>query len=75
MKSPAPKKEDPKQLTFSEALGEILTGKSVTKLEWADKNIYGILKDERLMLHKSNGTHYAWILSEGDLRGDDFYII
>lgn len=66
---PKPKKTE---MDFPEALKEVLTGKSITKLEWGNRNIFGILKDEHLMLHKSDNRYYDWILSEGDLRGDDW---
>jgi hypothetical protein len=74
-KSPKVKKEVKKQLTFQEAITEILMGNSVTKEEWGDKAYYGILDGERLRLHKPNGTLHDWLLSEGDMRGDDFYVI
>ena len=64
-----------KQLNFSEAMTEILAGKSVTKLEWDDKDYYGILADNRLRLHKPDGQLYDWILSEADLKGEDFVVL
>lgn len=70
--SPTVAKVKPSQMGFGEALVEVLTGKSITKLEWGNRNIFGILKDEHLMLHKSDNRYYDWILSEGDLRGDDW---
>jgi hypothetical protein len=72
MKSPTIKKEKKKELNFSEAITEILTGKSVTKLEWNDKKYHALLVAGRLMLHKPDGQCYEWVLSEADLRGDDY---
>lgn len=75
MKSPKPLKKKELPMEFTEALKEVLTGKSITKLEWGDPAYHGILKDERLMLHKPDGNYYEWILSEGDLRGDDYVVL
>lgn len=74
MKSPTPKKTKKKQLTFPEAIIELLTGKSITKLEWGDKEYHALLKDERLTLHKPEG-YFDWIVSEADMRGDDYVIL
>lgn len=73
--SPTKPKVKKNQLSFAEALQEVMTGKSITKLEWENRNIFGILKDEHLMLHKSDNRYYDWILSEGDLRGDDWVVL
>lgn len=69
------KKTKTTELDFYEALKAIMTGKSVTKLEWGNRNIFGILKDGHLMLHKSDNRYYDWILTDGDLHGDDFLVI
>ena len=74
MASPLPKKQIKQELNFYEALQEIMTGNLITKKEWKDKNTYGLLKDGRLTLKKADGYH-DWILSDGDLHGDDFYRI
>lgn len=73
--SPTKPKTKKAQLNFYEALEEVMTGKSITKLEWANRNIYGILKDTHLMLHKADNRYYDWILTEGDIRGDDFIVL
>ena len=75
-KSPSVQKQVKKEdLDFYEALKAIMTGKSVTKVEWGNRNIYGILKDTHLMLHKSDNRYYDWILSDGDIYGEDFIIL
>lgn len=63
-----------KKMTFMEALEEVLKGKSITKLEWKNRDTYGLLKYERLQLHKGK-DFYDWIISEGDMRGDDWTIV
>ena len=74
-KSPKPPVKAKTTLDFMEALTEVLKGKSITKLEWDDKQYYGILVNERLTLHKPDGKNYDWIVSEGDMRGDDWIIL
>jgi hypothetical protein len=75
MKSPTPKKPKKTDLTFIDALGEMMAGKSVTKREWDNKEIHGILKDGYLMLHKEDDQYYFWTLNDGDLYGDDYYVL
>ena len=64
-----------KELDFYEALKEIVSGKKVTKIEWGDKEFYGLLDDSKLKLHKPDGKLYDWILIDGDILGTDYIII
>lgn len=73
--SPTKPKTKKTELDFYEALKEVMTGKSITKLEWGNRNIFGILKDTHLMLHKNDNRYYDWILSEADIRGDDWVVL
>ena len=74
--SPTPTKVVKKvNLDFYEALKELNQGSSITKLEWGNRNIYGLLKDGRVMLHKSDNRYYDWIISDGDLAGDDWELV
>lgn len=75
MGSPVAGRTEKKQLDFYDALREIMAGKTVTKREWGDRNYYGILEDGRLRIHKPDGKTYDWILSDGDIYGDDFVVI
>jgi hypothetical protein len=75
MNNTTPTVQETGHLNFSEAMAEILAGKNVTKLEWDDKDYYGTLADNRLRLHKPDGQLYDWILSEADLRGEDFVVL
>ena len=61
-------------MTFPSAIKEIINGKQVSKLEWKDKQIFGELKDGRLKLNKFGCLH-DWIISEGDLLGEDWVVI
>lgn len=60
---------------FFDALKALKSGKKIHKIEWGDKEYYGILKDGQVQLHKSDGQYYQWIISEGDLSGEDWEII
>jgi len=65
---------DKKVIDFLSAMKEIIKGKKITKEEWIDKNIYGFLKDEKLMINLKNGEHY-WVLSLADIQSEDYYVI
>lgn len=75
--SPVPQKIEEAiiELSFGEAMNEVLLGKKITKLEWNDKNYYGFINDTILSLHKPDNTIHQWILSEGDISGTDYIII
>lgn len=74
--SPLPKKKDGKKLmSFSEIIMEVFSGKKITKLEWNSKEIYGMMKNDVLMLHKADGKDYHWILSKGDIEGNDWVVL
>jgi len=73
--SPVVGKTEEKLLIFAEAIKAILLGSLVSKVEWKDREIYGVLKDSHLKLHKSDGKFYDWIISEGDLIGLDYFIL
>lgn len=73
--SPLPKKKETKKMTFPEAVKAMVEGKMVTKLEWGDKNIYGLLKDGFIRLQDAKGNCGAWTISEGDAIGEDYVVI
>ena len=62
-------------LGFAEALGRMVDGRRVTKLEWNDKRTYGLVLDDLLQLHKAGEAEdvtHPWILNRGDLIGWDW---
>ena len=61
-------------LNFTEALNAILSGSKVTKEDWDDEDIYGFIDNDQLMLHRNNKDH-QWVLSKGDIEGEDFFVI
>ncbi len=64
-----------KKMNFSTAIREVIDGKKITRLEWKDKNIYGFLKDGYLSLHKIDDKIYQWVVSDGDLLGNDWIVV
>jgi len=75
--SPAVKKKPDDILplmSFPEALKLLIAGEMITKKEWGNQNIYGVLKDGFLMLHKDDGKFYRWMVGDGDLLGEDWYV-
>ena len=62
-------------MSFTEAIGEMLEGKKIFKLEWKDEEFYGHVKDGMLQLHKKDGQDYRWLLSEVDMLGQDYTVI
>ena len=71
--SPLPPKSP--TLDFPTAIQAVTEGKKTTKLEWGNPEFYGVLKDGLLMLHKPDGNFYQWIVSDGDLLGQDWIIL
>lgn len=65
-------KVGPVSFDFYEALRRIVDGKKVTKLEWKDNNFYGVMENQIVKIHKSDGKNYSWILSNGDVAGEDY---
>lgn len=71
-KSPSIKKESNPHQTFFEVLKYTLKEKKIHKLEWKDKEYYGHLVNGKLCLHKPDGKDYQWIISDGDMSGEDW---
>lgn len=62
-------------LSFAAALRLVLTGWRITKLEWADAEYWGQMLNGQLVLRKPDGIYYPWILSDGDISGNDWQAI
>ena len=59
-------------MDFFEALRRIANGEHITKQEWGDNEYWGQLLDGKLVLRKPDGICYPWIISDGDLNGNDW---
>lgn len=75
MPSPTAKKKVAVEMDFPDALREVINGNKVTKLEWNDKNIYLILQDGYLRMHKEDDKFYNLIVREVDLLGKDWIVV
>lgn len=79
--SPTPEKPvdrpaTPNLLPFTEAIAAVAIGKTIGKQDWdAEPGYWARLIDGRVKIHKPDDKIYDWILSEGDLHGEDYYII
>ncbi len=73
--SPLPPKPATKTISFAEAIDEIRRGKKVTKIEWGNAGFYGFLHEARLRLHKPDNSLHDWMVSEGDIIGNDWLVI
>ena len=60
-------------MDFPTAIANVIAGKRITKLEWADRDTYGELRNTFLMLHR-DGQWFQWIVNEGDLMGKDWIV-
>lgn len=69
--SPTPKPS----ISFLECIQVLLDGGSVSKKEWGSREFFGKIEDGRLRLHKPDGQLHDWILSDGDLAGQDYFVI
>lgn len=71
---PAAKKQDKKTMDFIEAVRQISKGRKVTRLEWEDKEVYGVSRDGYLVIHR-DGRDHQWVVSDGDLYAEDWVVI
>ena len=64
----------PISMSFPDAMGEIVNGKKITRVEWNDTQEYGMLKDGFLLIH-TKGQDHRWIVSEADMVAIDWVVI
>jgi len=74
MVSPVIKSNIPVQMTFPDAMAEVIAGKKITRLEWANNEVYGVLKDGLLQI-RMDGQLKRWIVSDGDLNNADWIVV
>ena len=61
-------------MTFPEAMAEVIKGAKVTRLEWQNNGVYGVLKDGLLQI-RMDGQLKRWIVSDGDLLNNDWCVV
>lgn len=62
-------------MDFGMMIKAIMDGKHVTKLEWEDNDIYLLLQDGHLRLHKADGKFCNLIVRDGDMLGKDWVVL
>lgn len=73
--SPMPiKTQEVIELTFFDAVREMIEGKRVTKKEWGDNNTYCLMANEHLSIHINNKIN-DWIVSQADIQGIDWIVL
>lgn len=71
--SPLPEEEVKDQLSFPDAIREVLNGRSITRTSWANQD-YCLLKDGWLTLY-INGEFRQWLVNDGDLNAIDWVVL
>ena len=74
MTSPVISKNTPVLMTFPDAMAEVIKGRKVTRLEWQNNGVYGVLKDGLLQI-RMDGQLKRWIVSSGDMENSDWKVI
>lgn len=73
-----PKVGKPVVMDFFAALRKATAGERITKVEWADPNIFGVIKDGRLVIRggvMGDDKFHPWIITDGDLVGEDWKVL
>ena len=73
--SPSPTAKKFSGISFTDAIKAVMEGKKIWRKEWKDKGYYGHRLDETLMLHKPDGKDYEWIITDGDMFGEDWEVL
>jgi hypothetical protein len=65
---------DPKEaMNFPSAMSAVTIGKRIARKEWGNAD-YCMLRSDWLMINR-DGTWHKWLVNDGDLMGEDWYII
>jgi len=77
VKSFSPRPTKPVTMDFPDAMREVIAGKKIAKLEWAEKGepeCYALLNAGMLQIFRGASFH-AWNVSDGDLAGEDYIVV
>jgi hypothetical protein len=72
-RSPIPTRK-PVELTFPDAIREVINGKRITRLAWETNDSWGELKDGYLMIF-IRGEYHVWSVNDGDLFAIDWVVL
>ena len=70
--SPLPKKTE--TLDFPSAMREVMNGRRIRRQEWEDEATHCTLHKGMLLIHQ-NGENRGWVISDGDMEGQDWVVI
>jgi len=59
---------------FPTAMKYVAEGKRISKEDWKDHNIYGEMKDDKLIIYMNNKVNY-WLITTADMEGKDWFVI
>jgi len=59
-------------MTFPGAMEVVSRGGKVRRLEWEDREIYCTMHEHRLSVMNEKHQMAEWIISDGDMEGDDW---
>lgn len=76
-KSPTKANKESKNelIDFYDALKALAGGSKITKEEWGDIAIYCLLRNSRAQIFLTDGLFHDWIISDGDLAGEDWFVL
>jgi hypothetical protein len=70
---PATKTPDD-EMEFPEAIAAVITGKKVSRTSWGNDDCV-FLSGGFLSLRKSDGTLHQLLVSDGDMTGNDWFVV
>jgi hypothetical protein len=63
-------------MTFAECLEKLVLGEKCRRLEWEDSEVYITIKDERLMIYRTDDKMlHPLTVSTGDIQGTDWVVV
>lgn len=62
-------------MDFFNALRQVRDGHKVARQSWPDKSNHCMLRDGKLMVYLSDNLYHPWTVNDGDLFGEDWYVI
>lgn len=63
------------EMTFPEAMKEVIRGQKITRMEWNNKDFcYLDEKLEQLLIFVKRKNH-TWVISKGDMMGEDWIVV
>lgn len=71
--SPIPVKKVQDELSFPDAIREVINGRKITRLGWNNDH-YCFLNDGFLSIYR-DGKNHQWLVNDGDMLGIDWIVL